>query len=152
MRDELRYAIERKAMEEALFVVNERAQVTLNCIGDAVVCTDITGNITFINIVGEKMTGWPSEEAAGRTMGEVFKILDAVTRETAPNLTVSSRISSRRMPPMPLVPPSGYPDTKHYAFFTFVGGTKATAASAVSSKNVNVSCRYSCTAASMWLE
>ena len=82
----LRYAIERKAMEEALFVVNERAQVTLNCIGDAVVCTDITGNITFINMVGEKMTGWPSEEAAGRPMGEVFKILDAVTRETAPNL------------------------------------------------------------------
>ena len=39
----LRYAIERKTMEDALFVVKERAQVTLNCIGDAVVCTDISG-------------------------------------------------------------------------------------------------------------
>ena len=37
----LRYAIERKTMEEALFVEKERAQVTLNSIGDAVVCTDI---------------------------------------------------------------------------------------------------------------
>jgi diguanylate cyclase (GGDEF)-like protein/PAS domain S-box-containing protein len=81
----LRYAIERKAMEETLFAVKERAQVTLNCIGDAVVCTDIAGNITFLNLVAEKMTGWPSEEALGRPMAEVFRILDALTRETAPN-------------------------------------------------------------------
>ena len=81
----LRYAIERKTMEEALFVVKERAQVTLNCIGDAVVCTDISGNITFLNLVAEKMTGWPSDEAAGRPMGEVFRIEDAVTHETTPN-------------------------------------------------------------------
>jgi diguanylate cyclase (GGDEF)-like protein/PAS domain S-box-containing protein len=81
----LRYAIERKTMEEALFVVKERAQVTLNCIGDAVVCTDISGNITFLNLVAEKMTGWPSDEAAGRPMGEVFRIQDAVTHETTPN-------------------------------------------------------------------
>ncbi|MBA3732237.1 MAG: response regulator, partial [Gammaproteobacteria bacterium] len=40
----LRYAVERKIMEEALFEEKERAQVTLNCIGDAVVCTDIWGN------------------------------------------------------------------------------------------------------------
>ena len=39
----LRYAIERKTMEEALFVEKERAQVTLNCIGDAVACTDSLG-------------------------------------------------------------------------------------------------------------
>jgi diguanylate cyclase (GGDEF)-like protein/PAS domain S-box-containing protein len=81
----LRYAIERKTMEEALFVVKERAQVTLNCIGDAVVCTDISGNITFLNLVAEKMTGWPWEEALGRPMSEVFRIQDAVTRETTPN-------------------------------------------------------------------
>ena len=60
----LRYAIERKAMEEALFVEKERAQVTLNCIGDAVACTDISGNITFLNLVAEKMTGWSRQEAA----------------------------------------------------------------------------------------
>ena len=44
-------------MEEALFVEKERAQVTLNCIGDAVVCTDISGNITFLNVVAEKHDG-----------------------------------------------------------------------------------------------
>jgi len=81
----LRHAIERKVMEEALFVEKERAQVTLNSIGDAVVCTDISGNITFLNLVAEKMTGWSWQEALGRSMGEVFRILDAVTRETTPN-------------------------------------------------------------------
>ena len=81
----LRYAMERKFMEEALFVEKERAQVTLNCIGDAVVCTDISGNLTFLNLVAEKMTGWPRQEAAGRPMGEVFRILDAKSRQTIPN-------------------------------------------------------------------
>lgn len=81
----LRYAIERKSMEEALFVEKERAQVTLNCIGDAVVCTNISGKITFLNLVAERMTGWSWQEAIGRRMGEVFRILDATSRETIPN-------------------------------------------------------------------
>ncbi len=75
----------RKTLEEALFVEKERAQVTLNCIGDAVACTDIAGNITFFNLVAEKMTGWSSQEAAGRPMGEIFRILDATSREAAPD-------------------------------------------------------------------
>jgi diguanylate cyclase (GGDEF)-like protein/PAS domain S-box-containing protein len=81
----LRYAIERKIMEEALFVEKERAQVTLNCIGDAVVCTDVSGNITFLNLVAGKMTGWSYQEAAGRPIAEVFRILDATSRKTTPN-------------------------------------------------------------------
>src|SRR6202045_170140 len=36
----LRYSMERKALDDALFVEKERAQVTLNSIGDAVACTD----------------------------------------------------------------------------------------------------------------
>jgi diguanylate cyclase (GGDEF)-like protein/PAS domain S-box-containing protein len=81
----LRYAVERKSMEEALFVEKERAQVTLNCIGDAVICTDASGNITFLNLVAEKMTSWSRQDAFGRPMAEVFRILDANTREATPN-------------------------------------------------------------------
>jgi diguanylate cyclase (GGDEF)-like protein/PAS domain S-box-containing protein len=73
-------AAERKSIEEALFQEKERAEVTLDCIGDAVICTDIPGNITFLNRVAETMTGWPLKEAVGRTMGEVCQILDAATR------------------------------------------------------------------------
>ena len=71
-------------MEEALFVEKERAQVTLNSIGDAVICTDISGNITFLNLVAEKMTGWSRQEAAGRPMAEVFRILDATKPRNHP--------------------------------------------------------------------
>ncbi len=81
----LRYAIERKIMEEALFVEKERAQVTLNCIGDAVICTDVSGSITFLNLVAGKMTGWSCQEAAGRPIAEVFRILDGTSRKTTPN-------------------------------------------------------------------
>ncbi len=81
----IRDITDRKSTEEALFLAKERAQVTLNCIGDAVVCTDIEGNITFLNLVAEKMTGWRWEEAVGRPMAEVFRIQDDLTREPAPN-------------------------------------------------------------------
>ena len=59
--------------------------MTLNSIGDAVVCTDISGNITFLNLVAERMTGWAWQEAAGLPMAEVFRIIDAESRETTPN-------------------------------------------------------------------
>jgi diguanylate cyclase (GGDEF)-like protein/PAS domain S-box-containing protein len=81
----LRHAIDRKFMEDALFEEKERAQVTLNSIGDAVVCTDIKGNITFLNVVAEKMTGWPRQEAVGRPMAEVLQIRDATTGQSTPN-------------------------------------------------------------------
>src|SRR6202790_2722486 len=81
----LRYAVERKCMQEELFEQKERAQVTLNSIGDAVICTDISGNITFLNLVALRMTGWSREEAAGMPMAKVFRVLDAASRKTTPN-------------------------------------------------------------------
>ncbi|POH62690.1 MULTISPECIES: EAL domain-containing response regulator [Cryobacterium] len=77
----LRYAIERNAMEEALFTEKERALVSLKSIGEGVVCTDTQGNITFLNLVAETMTGWPLPQAAGRPLHEVLPILDASTRQ-----------------------------------------------------------------------
>jgi diguanylate cyclase (GGDEF)-like protein/PAS domain S-box-containing protein len=81
----LRYAVERKSMQEELFREKELAQVTLNSIGDAVICTDISGNITFLNLVAVRMTGWTQAEAAGKPMREVFRVLDATSRKTTPN-------------------------------------------------------------------
>jgi diguanylate cyclase (GGDEF)-like protein/PAS domain S-box-containing protein len=86
----LRYAVERKIIEEALFEEKERAQVTLDCIGDAVISTDISGNITFLNLVAEKMTGWPLKEVAGRPMADAFRIVDATTRKVVPNLMLKT--------------------------------------------------------------
>ena len=77
--------IDRAAVAEALFVEKERAQVTLNSIGDAVMSSDLAGNVTYLNTVAEYMTGWQREEAVGHPVEEVFRIIDAVTRKPAPN-------------------------------------------------------------------
>jgi diguanylate cyclase (GGDEF)-like protein/PAS domain S-box-containing protein len=81
----MRYAVERKSMEEALYGEKERAQVTLNSIGEGVACTDIEGRINFLNQVAENMSGWPWREAVGRPRAEVLRIVDADTRELLPD-------------------------------------------------------------------
>ena len=71
--------------EEALFAEKERAQVTLNSIGDAVLTTDVDGTVTYLNLVAETMTGWARDEALGQPLAEVFHIVDGISRETARN-------------------------------------------------------------------
>jgi diguanylate cyclase (GGDEF)-like protein/PAS domain S-box-containing protein len=73
--------IERARNAEALFDERERAQVTLNSIGDAVMSTDVWGQVTYLNTVAENLTGWSREEAAGHGLEEVFQIIDATTRK-----------------------------------------------------------------------
>jgi diguanylate cyclase (GGDEF)-like protein/PAS domain S-box-containing protein len=74
-------AIARKSREGILFSDKERAQVTLNSIGDAVLSTDGNWRITFLNPVAEKLTGWSNAEATGRHLTEIFQVIDATTRE-----------------------------------------------------------------------
>ncbi len=77
--------LERSAHVEALFLERERAQVTLASIGDAVISTDVAGNITYLNPVAESMTGWSRQEASGRPLQEVLRLIDGDSREPALN-------------------------------------------------------------------
>ncbi len=81
----LRSMIERAAIAETLFEEKERAQVTLDSIGDAVMSSDVSSKVTYLNVVAEAMTGWSRGEATGRSVEEVFRIVDATTRERIPN-------------------------------------------------------------------
>jgi diguanylate cyclase (GGDEF)-like protein/PAS domain S-box-containing protein len=74
-----------KLASEALFSDRERAEVTLNSIGDAVLSTDLQGKITYLNTVAERMTGWKREEAYGRPLGDVFQVINKSTHEPAHN-------------------------------------------------------------------
>ncbi len=85
LRDTEVRLIERKHAASALFTEKERLRVTLSAIGDAVITTDISGNVTYLNPVAESMTGWSSEEAAGRPLPQVFVIVNECTSATAPN-------------------------------------------------------------------
>lgn len=73
--------LERKKQEETLLHEKERAEATLDSIADAVICTDISGNITFLNPIAGRMMGWPMKEAVGRRLSETLRIVDATTRQ-----------------------------------------------------------------------
>jgi PAS domain S-box-containing protein len=76
---------ERKRIEMALKSEKEHLAVTLRSIGDAVIATDRQGNITLLNHVAEKLTGWHESDAVGRPLPEVFNIVDEMTREPRQN-------------------------------------------------------------------
>jgi len=75
----------RSALAEAQFMEGVRARMTLDSIGDAVISTDVAGNITYLNTVAESLTGWSKEEACGQPLRKILHIIDGVSRETAPD-------------------------------------------------------------------
>ncbi len=89
--------LERAANGEALFEEKERAQVTLNSIGDAVMSSNVWGIVTDLNAVAETLTGWSREEAAGRPVEEVFHIIDTSTRKAVPNSMGLAMLENRTM-------------------------------------------------------
>ena len=81
LRRAVRNAMARKAREVAVFNDNERARVTLASIGDAVLSTDSSWLVTFINPIAEELLGWTCLQAVGRHVSEVFQVLDGTSRE-----------------------------------------------------------------------
>jgi diguanylate cyclase (GGDEF)-like protein/PAS domain S-box-containing protein len=81
----LRNMIERTVIADALFAEKERAEVTLNSIGDAVMSTDKSCAVSYLNVVAQQLTGWSHADAAGRPVHEVFRIIDGGTRESVRN-------------------------------------------------------------------
>jgi diguanylate cyclase (GGDEF)-like protein/PAS domain S-box-containing protein len=91
----LRSMLERAAIADALYTEQERAQVTLNSIGDAVICCDILGKATYLNAVAELMTGWGLADASGRPLNEVLRIIDVTTRKVRQSPTTLSMLENK---------------------------------------------------------
>ncbi|HBV89049.1 MAG TPA: GGDEF domain-containing protein [Desulfosporosinus sp.] len=73
----------RKEVEAEVWLEKERAQVTLESIGDAVITTDVHMNVEYINPVAEALTGWSNAEAAGLSLESIFKTVNEETGEAA---------------------------------------------------------------------
>jgi diguanylate cyclase (GGDEF)-like protein/PAS domain S-box-containing protein len=71
---------ERKRAEQAIYAEKDRAHVTLQSIGDAVITTDASARIDYLNPVAERLTGWPVDEARGRPIGDVLQLIDESSR------------------------------------------------------------------------
>ncbi|MFH1493782.1 MAG: EAL domain-containing protein [Pseudomonadota bacterium] len=70
---------------KSLFKQKELAEVTLHSIGDAVITTDSTARVEYLNPVAEQLTGWKTQDAYGLPLAEVCVLIDGVTRRPEPN-------------------------------------------------------------------
>jgi len=75
----------RRHAEEALRKQSEWLRVTLASIGDAVISTDAEGRVTLMNGTAESLTGWTQADAAGRSLPEIFYIVNEETRQPVEN-------------------------------------------------------------------
>ncbi|MCX7162000.1 MAG: PAS domain-containing protein, partial [Rhodocyclales bacterium] len=71
--------------ENALKESQESLAITLHSIGDAVIATDPAGRITRMNTTAERLSGWTLADAMGHPMSEIFRIVNADTREPVAN-------------------------------------------------------------------
>jgi PAS domain S-box-containing protein len=76
---------EQKRLARELEVQREWFSVTLGSIGDAVIAADPDGRVTYLNEPAEALTGWPSSEANGQPLAEVFNIVNEKTGKQIEN-------------------------------------------------------------------
>ncbi len=76
---------ERKQAEDSLRASEERQSATLRSIGDGVIACDADGRVELLNAVAETLTGWTVDDARGRLLPEVFRIVNEDTRRTVEN-------------------------------------------------------------------
>ncbi len=84
---------------DALYAEKERAEVTLQSIGDAVITTDAQERIEYLNPVAEQLTGWRSDEVKGRPLSEVFRLVNELTGEPIAN-PLHQALAEKRIVPM----------------------------------------------------
>lgn len=81
----IRYAMERKRMEDELFNEKELALVTLASIGDSVITTDNNFRIIYMNQEAENITAWKNEQARGLLLPQILTVINEITRESLGN-------------------------------------------------------------------
>jgi len=67
---------DRKRAETRIFEEKERAQITLQSIGDGVITTDADGNVDYINPVAQDLTGWDMRSARGTAVTDIMMIVN----------------------------------------------------------------------------
>ena len=69
---------------DAILNEKERARVTLQSIGDAVITTSLAGTVEYLNPVAERLTQWTLAEARGKRLTEVYSLVDESTMQALP--------------------------------------------------------------------
>jgi PAS domain S-box-containing protein len=74
-----------KASAEESYAREQWLNTTIRSIGDAVIACDTEGNVSFMNLVAEQLTGWSEAEAKGVSLHDVFPIFNEDTRDAVEN-------------------------------------------------------------------
>ncbi|MGB7631672.1 MAG: ATP-binding protein [Candidatus Deferrimicrobium sp.] len=119
----------------------ERAQVTLRSIADGVITTDAKGNVEFLNRHAEGMTGWFQEEAAGRPVREVFRVIDGRTGQELSEPLAERQADSRAGEQNVLVARDGTRRLIDDSAAAIPGGAGGTAGSILVFRDVTVKVR-----------
>ena len=85
LRCVIEIALYRHSVEALLREREQLLSTTLRSIGDAVIVTDADERITFLNRIGEQLTGWASAEVIGKPVMEILNLLDAKTKQLPEN-------------------------------------------------------------------
>jgi len=72
----IRHQLERKLQQSRQWL-----NTTLTSIGDGVIATDEQGLVRFINPIAMELTGWPHTDAIGKSLHEIFLLVDEASRE-----------------------------------------------------------------------
>jgi PAS domain S-box-containing protein len=109
LRITIEVALSKHKMEARLAERERWFATTLECLGEAVVATDQTEKITFLNGVAERLTGWRRADALGKRLGEVMRLVEPDGGAAVPALDPSTPPSfSARVPrSIALIPLSG---------------------------------------------
>ncbi len=85
IRTTLEMAIFKHKIDQKLKESEEWLFTTLKSIGDAVIATDMYGNVKFMNHIAENLTGWTQEDAKGKPLNSIFVIINEYSRATVEN-------------------------------------------------------------------
>jgi PAS domain S-box-containing protein len=77
LRTTIEVALRKHELELKLAVSERWFSTTLDSIGDAVIATDAQECVAYMNPVAEQLTGWKEEDAKGRKIVDVFKLVGA---------------------------------------------------------------------------
>ncbi len=87
--NELRCAVEmalyKHEMDRELRARERQLTATMRAMSDGVIATDDAGQVTYMNLVGEELTGWVAADARGRHVDEVLRLVNEASRDPIPN-------------------------------------------------------------------
>lgn len=109
LRTTIELALYKYRMQNVLGKIEGWHAAALQSLGEAVIATNLQGNVTYMNAVAETLSGWKTEEAYGKKLAEVFHVVDSVHRKALPSLSnafLPAKIIPRPQEPVLLITPT----------------------------------------------